>query len=95
MSRAGARTGLQLQGHGDMQGLNSPSLALHYGVSCYIHCRFLNQLFHERDKRWSSIEHPLLGKAPGVPNHHASCELGKEAYGLPWQARKYALARVA
>ena len=27
VSRAGARTGLQLQGHGDMQGLNSPSLA--------------------------------------------------------------------
>ena len=27
MSRAGPRTGLQLQGHGDMQGFNSPFLA--------------------------------------------------------------------
>ena len=27
MSRAGAQTGLQLQGHGDMQGFNSPFLA--------------------------------------------------------------------
>ena len=27
VSRAGARTGLQLQGHGDMQGLNSSSAA--------------------------------------------------------------------
>ena len=27
VSRAGARTGLQLQGHGDMQGFNSPSPA--------------------------------------------------------------------
>ena len=30
VSRAGARTGLQLQGHGDMQGFGSSSLAMRH-----------------------------------------------------------------
>ena len=30
VSRAGARTGLQLQGHGDMQGFDSSSLAMRH-----------------------------------------------------------------
>ena len=47
MSRAGARTGLQLQGHGDMQGLNSSSLAIFsdsngdFAIARLVTCFFL------------------------------------------------------